>query len=54
MKEQVKDLYNSGYAIEEISDETGISETKVFKELVKNEIDTSASILTTKLRDGGI
>ena len=23
MKEQVKDLYNSGYAIEEISDETG-------------------------------
>lgn len=25
-----------------------------FKELVKNEIDTSASILTTKLRDGGI
>ena len=27
---------------------------KDFKELVKNEIDTSASILTTKLRDGGI
>lgn len=25
-----------------------------FNELVKNEIDTSASILTTKLRDGGI
>lgn len=25
-----------------------------FKELVKNEIDTSTSILTTKLRDGGI
>lgn len=25
-----------------------------FKELVKNETDTSASILTTKLRDGGI
>lgn len=31
MKEQVKDLYNSGYAIEGISDETGISETKVFE-----------------------
>lgn len=31
MKEQVKYLYNSGYAIEEISDETGLSETKVFE-----------------------
>lgn len=31
MKEQVKDLYNSGYAIEDISDETGLSETEVFE-----------------------
>ena len=33
MEEQVKDLYNSGYAIEDISDETGLSETKVFEML---------------------
>ena len=33
MKEQVKDLYNSGYAIEDISDGTGLSETKVFEML---------------------
>lgn len=37
-KEQVKDLYNSGYAIEEISEEIGISETKVFEILEEAEL----------------
>ena len=33
MKNYVIELYNSGYAIEDISDETGLSETKVFEML---------------------
>lgn len=38
MKGQVKYLYNSGYAIEKISDETGLSETKVFEILEEAEL----------------